>query len=201
VWRDVNLSLPEIPPKEQRYFSPDEMRAIVKAEKGQWRVMFATLACSGVRCGEVFALHVEDLDLANSRIFVRRGIWNGEEVSVKTKRGFRVVTIEPALVHVGATSRRTYYGASVPDSQRDTVLQVECPAQAQSDSQVSEAGTGRFARVPSWSRVGAAGKRRTGGFGQRVGRSLQPADHLFIYAFPRRLQDTGRAGNGAIFTI
>jgi len=100
VWRDWKLSLPEIPLKEQRCFSPDEMLHIVNAATGQWRVLFATLASTGLRCGEAFGLHVEDLDLAAGRIYVRRSVWNGEEVSVKTKQGYRVVNIEPGLVHM-----------------------------------------------------------------------------------------------------
>jgi integrase len=100
VWRDWRLSFPEIPIKEQRCFSPDEMRQIVKASAGQWKVLFATLASTGLRCGEAFGLHVEDLDLVASRIYVRRSVWNGEEVSVKTKQGYRVVNIEPTLVQM-----------------------------------------------------------------------------------------------------
>jgi integrase len=98
VWREWKLSLPEVPVKEQRCFTPDEMRLIVGAAKSQWKTLFATLASTGLRCGEAFGLHVEDLDLEAGRIYVRRSIWNGEEVSVKTKRGYRAVNIEPVLV-------------------------------------------------------------------------------------------------------
>ena len=106
VWREWKLSLPEIPVKEQRCFSPQEMLQIIKATSGQWKVLFATLGSTGLRCGEAFGLHVEDLDLFRHRIYVRRSVWNGEEVSVKTKQGYRRVTIEPALAemlaaHVG----------------------------------------------------------------------------------------------------
>jgi integrase len=97
VSRDWNLRFPEIPVKEQRYFSPDEMRRIVEAAPGQWKVLFATLAGTGMRCGEAFGLHVEDLDLKGGRIFIRRSVWEGKEVTVKTKQGYRVVTIDPSL--------------------------------------------------------------------------------------------------------
>ena len=100
VWREWKLSLPEIPVKEQRCFSPHEMRQIVTASTGQWKVLFATLASTGMRCGEAFGLHVEDLDLVAGKIYVRRSIWNGEEVSVKTKQGYRAVNIEPALIQM-----------------------------------------------------------------------------------------------------
>jgi len=98
VWREWDLRLPEIPVKEQRCFSPDEMRRVVNAATGQWKVLFATLAGTGMRCGEAFGLHVEDLDFPAGKIFIRRSVWNGEEGSVKTKRGYRTVNIEPTLV-------------------------------------------------------------------------------------------------------
>ena len=90
------------------------MRHVVNAVKGQWKALIATLAGTGMRCGEAFGLHVEDVDLKTGRIFIRRSVWNGQEGSVKTKRGYRVVNIEPALVEVltahltGRTSGRVF---------------------------------------------------------------------------------------------
>jgi integrase len=60
-----------------------------------------------LRAGEAFGLHLEDLDLAAGRIYVRRSIWNGKEGTIKTKRGYRVVNIDPVLAsmltaHLGA---------------------------------------------------------------------------------------------------
>jgi integrase len=99
-WQDWNLVLPEIPEREQRYFTEDEMRQIVNSVTGQWHALFATMAATGLRCGEVFGLHVEDLDLSSNRIFVRRSVWRGQEVTVKTKSGNRTVNIEPALAKI-----------------------------------------------------------------------------------------------------
>jgi len=53
-----------------------------------------------MRCGEAFGLHVEDLDLTGDRIYIRRGVWEGEEVTVKTKQGYRAVTIDPILTEM-----------------------------------------------------------------------------------------------------
>jgi integrase len=99
-WQDWNLVLPEIPEREQRYFTEDEMRKIINSVEGQWRAVFATMAGTGLRCGEVFGLHVDDLDLASCRIHVRRSVWRGQEVTVKTKSGNRTVDIEPALAEI-----------------------------------------------------------------------------------------------------
>jgi integrase len=98
AWRDWNLTLPEVPVTEQRCFTQAEMIRIVNATTGQWKVLFAILASTGVRAGEAFGLHVEDLDFAAGRIYVRRSVWNGEETTVKTRQGYRAVNIEPAVV-------------------------------------------------------------------------------------------------------
>jgi integrase len=76
------------------------MRKIINSVEGQWRAVFATMAGTGLRCGEVFGLHVEDLDLVSCRIHVRRSVWRGQEVTVKTKSGNRAVDIEPALAEI-----------------------------------------------------------------------------------------------------
>jgi integrase len=128
-WRDWNLALPEVSQKEQRYFTEDEMRKIINSVKGQWRPLFATMAGTGLRCGEVFGLHVEDLDLSSCLIFVRRSIWHGQEVTVKTKSGNRTVNIEPALAEVlrehlsGRTTGRVFQTRNGTPFSKDHVRQ------------------------------------------------------------------------------
>jgi integrase/recombinase XerD len=95
------------------------MLRIVNAATGQWRVLFATLASTGLRCGEAFGLHVEDLDLTTGRIFVR-SIWNGTEVSVKTKQGYRAVNIEPGLVEMLAAHLGERKGGRVFETRAGT---------------------------------------------------------------------------------
>jgi integrase len=125
-WQDWNLVLPEIPEREQRYFTEDEMRQIVNSVTGQWHALFATMTATGLRCGEVFGLHVEDLDLSSNRIFVRRSVWRGQEVTVKSKSGNRTVNIELALAEIlresgkrGLTLYRSKLGTA-PHFQRTT---------------------------------------------------------------------------------
>jgi integrase len=126
-WQDWSLILPEIPEKEQRYFTEDEMLKIIDATTGQWRALFATMAGTGLRCGEAFGLHVEDLDLATGRIHVRRSVWRGQEVSVKTKSGNRTVNIEPVLTEIlrqhlnGRTSGRVFQTRNGTPLSKDNV--------------------------------------------------------------------------------
>jgi hypothetical protein len=98
VWRDWNLVFPEAldPDKEQWYFTPAETSQIVNAADVQWKVLFALMARSDLRIGEVPGF--EDLDLAAGLIRVRRGVRKGRAITPKTRRGKRTVFIEPTLV-------------------------------------------------------------------------------------------------------
>jgi integrase len=51
VWRDWNLVLPEVPMVEQRFFTEDEMRAIVAQAEGQWRVLVHYAGWNRLACG------------------------------------------------------------------------------------------------------------------------------------------------------
>jgi hypothetical protein len=109
------------------------------------------------------------------RIFVRRCIWNGEDVSVKTKRGYRAVNIEPALVQMLAAHLGDRKGwKSLSDLHWYTVLQKQRAAQAESNSQEIESGASRAARFPAWPRLRAARERSAGRSSKTMGRTFQP---------------------------
>ena len=79
-------SLPTIPDVEQRWFTQQEIGRIVKAAEGQYKVLFHLAGVSAMRAGELFGLHVEDLDMNRGVIHVRRSVWRGQEVSPKTRK-------------------------------------------------------------------------------------------------------------------
>lgn len=106
--------LPTLPHDEQRWFTQAEIGQIVKAAKGHYKVLFHLAAATGLRAGELFGLHVEDLDFKRGIIHVRRSVWRGQEVSPKTQRGYRDVWIDTATAKVlqnhlgGRTSGRVF---------------------------------------------------------------------------------------------
>ncbi len=93
-------TLPTIPDVEQRWFTQEETGRIVNAANGQYRVLFHLAGSSGLRAGELFGLRVEDLNLSRGLIRVRRSIWHGLEVPVKTKRGYRDVWIDSGTAQI-----------------------------------------------------------------------------------------------------
>jgi integrase len=92
--------LPDIPVVEQRWFTPDEIRQIIAVAEGQYKVIFHLAAFSGLRFGELAGLHVEDLNLVQGVVSVRRSVWCGIEVATKTKKGYRNVDIGSNTVSI-----------------------------------------------------------------------------------------------------
>jgi integrase len=93
-------TLPTISEEEQRWFTPNEVRLIVEAAQGQYKVLFHLAAYGGLRSGELAGLHVQDLDFARGMIRVRRSVGKGMEVAPKTRRGYRDVWIDSATVQM-----------------------------------------------------------------------------------------------------
>ncbi len=93
-------TLPIIPEDEQRWFTQDETRRLVEAAAGQYKLLFHLAGSSGLRAGELFGLHVDDLDLSRGVIRVRRSVWCGQEVTPKTRKGYRDVFIDSLTVQL-----------------------------------------------------------------------------------------------------
>jgi integrase len=111
VWMAWELDLGKPNRPRQRYFTQEQLRQIIEAAPGAYRVLFAVLAGTGMRIGEAAGLHLDDLDLDNGVIYVRRSVWNGQELEPKTENAVREIDIDSMLVtllrgHVGQ-SRRT----------------------------------------------------------------------------------------------
>ena len=91
-------SLPTIPDVEQRWFTQDEMHRIIDAATGQYKVFFHLAGLSGLRSGELAGLHYGDIDFVRGVIRVRRSVWRGQEVSTKTKKGYRDVFVDSGTI-------------------------------------------------------------------------------------------------------
>jgi integrase len=118
VWASWEWKLPKAPRTRQRYFTQDELQKIINAAEGQYRVLFALLAGTGIRISEAAGLRVDDLNLTNCVIYIRRGIVEGIEQSTKTENGERTIDIDPELAGLlqehleGRTSGRVFQASN-----------------------------------------------------------------------------------------
>lgn len=97
-WESINLGRP--PRSRQRYFTEEQLRRIIEAATGQYRILFALLAGTGMRIGEAAGLYVQDLDLENRVVHVCRSIWKGRDITPKTDNAIREIDIDSALTEM-----------------------------------------------------------------------------------------------------
>jgi integrase len=89
--------------KERPSFTADQARAIITAAQGQYRVMFAIAAMTGLRVGEILALQVGDFDLQRGFMTVRRSVWKRKVSVPKTSTSQAVLPLPDALVSLVRT--------------------------------------------------------------------------------------------------
>jgi integrase len=95
------LALPERDIQtEARAFTEDEARSIIAEATGQYRVMFAIAAMTGLRVGEILALQVGDFDFTNRLLTVRRSVWRTKLNTPKTLKSHAVLPLPDALAEI-----------------------------------------------------------------------------------------------------
>jgi integrase len=95
------LALPERSVKEQAHrFTAEQVRTIIAMAKGQYRVMFAIAAMTGLRAGEILGLQARDFDFEGRVVHVRRSVWRGKPQTPKSVHSEAVLPIPDQLVEI-----------------------------------------------------------------------------------------------------
>ena len=94
-WNHAFIDLPQVTEQRRPFFTEEEVTQIAEKAEGQFRVLYALLAGTGLRIGEALALDVTDI--SGCTITVRRGVWNGIVQSPKTLNGVREVDVHSTL--------------------------------------------------------------------------------------------------------
>jgi integrase len=94
----TGLHLPAVRGGRERYATPEEAESLIAAVPEQDRATWATAMYGGLRLGELRALRVEDVDLADGVISVERG-WDpaAGPIELKSRAGRRKVPIAAIL--------------------------------------------------------------------------------------------------------
>src|SRR5260370_32010855 len=71
-----------------------QLKRIIEAAQGQYPVLFAVLAGTGMRIGEAAGLYVGDVDIQSQVVHVRRSIWKGQDLAPKSENAIREVDID-----------------------------------------------------------------------------------------------------------
>jgi integrase len=91
--------LPALPDYEQRWFTPQEIDLIVDAATGQYKALFRLAGYTGMRCGELCALRVDDIHLEHGVVAVCRSVWEGHEGLTKNGKK-RIVYLDSVTVEM-----------------------------------------------------------------------------------------------------
>jgi integrase len=86
------------PPKQQRkekaVLTPDEVRRLLDAVKGErFEGVYVLAATCGLRIGEILALRYEDIDLERGTVRIEHTLYHGECTAPKTQSSRRTLTL------------------------------------------------------------------------------------------------------------
>jgi integrase len=92
------LALPERSIQEKPHcFTALQARNIVAMANGQFKIMFAIAATTGLRAGEILGLQAEDFDFDRRLLHVRRSVWRGKLQTPKSVNSQAVLPIPESL--------------------------------------------------------------------------------------------------------
>ena len=99
-WNHEFMDLPEVKNQHTPTFSAENVTKIVAGAEGQFRVLYALLAGSGIRIGEAAGLEVSDVSADGRTLKIRQSVWNGRMQAPKTTNAFREIDLHPSLAAI-----------------------------------------------------------------------------------------------------
>jgi integrase len=86
--------------RPSRFFTADQVRAILAELQGWHRVMLAIAAMTGLRIGEILALKVSDFDFERKLLTVHRSVWRGKLSTPKTSTSQAILPLPDTLARI-----------------------------------------------------------------------------------------------------
>jgi integrase len=99
-WNSDFMDMPDIGDQRKPVFTEKEVTSIIAKADGEFAVLCALLAGTGLRVGEALALQVEDI--GDQVVRVSKTLWNGKLQTPKTKNAYRDVDLHSSLTVVVA---------------------------------------------------------------------------------------------------
>jgi integrase len=100
-WNHEFIDLPEITNQHTPTFSGEDVIGVLSSAKGQYRMLYALLAGTGMRVGEVSGLEIDKhFSQDASTILVQQSIWSGAVQLPKTKNAVREIDLHSDLARM-----------------------------------------------------------------------------------------------------
>jgi integrase len=110
---------------DPRCYLAEEVKQIVDAANGQYKVLFKLAAETGARAGELYALTVDDLLFKHNVIRINKSMYRQKVGSPKTKNATRWVNVKPYVMEMLKTHLNGRTEGLVFQTRRKTPL-VNC---------------------------------------------------------------------------
>lgn len=92
------LHRPQHERKEKPILSAEQVRKVIETVADEYKPLFAVIAVTGMRIGEVLALRWQDVDLDAKKMAVRHNLWRGQLGTPKTKASAKRRNLSDLLV-------------------------------------------------------------------------------------------------------
>ncbi len=100
-WNHEFIDLPEVKHQHTPTFSGEDVNKIVSSAKGQYRMLYALLAGTGMRIGEVSGLEIEKhIGQDASTIMVQQSVWSGLVQPPKTNNATREIDLHSDIAQM-----------------------------------------------------------------------------------------------------
>jgi hypothetical protein len=90
-WRNDYIDMPPVTSTHCPVFNSGTVSQIVAQSEGQYRVLFALLAGTGMRAGEALGLEVKHVSEDGSTISIEQSVWAGQTQLPKTANAIREI--------------------------------------------------------------------------------------------------------------
>lgn len=88
------VSTPRIPRESIEVLAVDQVRKLLETCKGdRYEGVYVLGACCGLRIGEALSLRVEDINLEQGTLQIRRTLWRGKTYQTKTAASNRIIKL------------------------------------------------------------------------------------------------------------
>ena len=112
ICEPINWSHLTLPPhsvrRPARFFNAEQTAAIIAAAEEPFATMFAVLAMTAIRAGELAGLHVDDLDFDRRLIHIQRSVWGGRAQTTKSASSTKSLPMPDYLAEVLSRYLATY---------------------------------------------------------------------------------------------
>ncbi len=100
-WNHEFIDLPEVRHQHTPTFSCDDVNRVVSSAMGQYKLLYALLAGTGMQIGEVSGLEIEKhISRDASTIMVQQSVWSGSVQTPKTKSATREIDLHSDLARM-----------------------------------------------------------------------------------------------------